>query len=116
MIRSCMRHRATVERDTNVANDYGDEGAPDWQMHLESQPCFAWNRNTSSAGDERYGEEAVTSDYYPVMVVPLRTDIKETDRVSVIKDRLGNELFGTMDIKAVLRRADHLEVRMKYHA
>ena len=114
--RSRMRMRATIQRDSRVADDYGNTGAPDWQAHIASLPCHAWNRTSTAQSGERYSEEAVTSDYYPVMMVPLGTDIVETDRVLEIKDLRGNQLFGLMEVTAVLRRAAYQEVRMKDHA
>jgi len=108
--------RATVQRDSRVTNDYGDSGAPNWETHLSALACHAWNKPGGQTSGITYGDEAVTSDYYPVMIVPLGTDITETDRVYEIQDLRGNQLFGTMTITVVLRRPGHLEVRMKDHA
>lgn len=117
MVRSRMRYRAIIQRDNNVDDYYGSSGAPSWQNHLIDQPCHAYNKNASSAGGTNYNSEIVpAANYYPVMMVPLDTDIKETDRVFEIKDKRGNSIFGLMDIVAVVKRIDHIEVRMKDHA
>ena len=115
--RSRMRMRATVQRDSNVGNDYGDSGVPSWMTNLSALPCHVWNRAaTSRAGSERFSEEVPISDYYPVMICPLGSDIVETDRVFEVKDLRGFQKFGQMEIVAILGRADHLEVRMRDHA
>ena len=116
MTRTRMRMRAFVQRDTRVTNDYGDEGIQDWQVQYSSLPCHAWNKKGESGGKINFGEPIVSSNYFPVMIVPVDSDIKETDRVYNIKNKRDKILFGTMDITAVLRRSDHLEVRMKDHA
>jgi hypothetical protein len=49
------------------------------------------------------------------MMVPLGTDILAHDRVSSVRDRMGNELFAGMVVDSVVRRADHLAVRLLLH-
>lgn len=114
--RSRMRYRALTQRDSRVANDYGDTGVQNWATSIAALPCHVWNKNTASAGGERYSTEVPISDYQPVMICPLGSDVVETDRVFNVKDLRDNELFGLMEITSVIRRHDHLEVRMTDHA
>lgn len=112
-VRSRMVHRATVQRDSAGGRDkWGQEQAAQWVTRHASLPCFAWVR-LSRAQSER-----ITADYTAViedlrMIVPLGTSINETDRVTVIKNRAGDELFpGPMGIDSVTYHHTHLEVAL----
>jgi len=48
----------------------------------------------------------------PGMIVPLHTDVLNTDRVQQVVDRAGNVIFGLMRIDSVDPRTTHLELRL----
>lgn len=49
-------------------------------------------------------------------IVPLETDVTESDRVEKVEDRAASELYGEMYVDAVIRRKDHIELRLRGHA
>jgi len=111
-IRSRMTMRAVIERNQASADAYGHPGPPNWQIIAPAVPCYVWLRQ---AGTVVGAERTVTVDA-PTMVVPLDTDITAADRVRNVADRLGKELFGMLHVDAVLKRRDHLEVRLNEYA
>ena len=83
--------------------------SPDWQP-LAVVPCRAWTNA---------GRELVDADRTAVVVdrrvsVPLATDVTEADRVANVTDRTGAIVFeGPMNVEAVLRFDDHLELSLE---
>jgi len=47
------------------------------------------------------------------MLVPLASEITIDNRVLSVIDRRGEELHGKMTIESIVRREDHLAVRLK---
>lgn len=106
--RSRMTQRALVERDTQTeSSDSGNPLAPEWEVYLEELPCWLY----SSAGREAVDENrtAVVEDIR--LMVPMRTDVTERDRINGITDRLGaTVLDGICNIRSVLFKRDHMEL------
>lgn len=105
--RSWMVHRATIERNGNLAPDaYGQPDAPAWYPHLTQQACYFWQPSTQWG--EQMGER--NADIYAHrMIVPKGTDVTEEDRVNGVADRKGSEITaGVFDIKQVVRKPNHL--------
>lgn len=104
------RHRAVFQRDGATVDDWGDSTGPGWATHLTGIPCRAWTNG---------GQEPVTDDRTAVIEdrrisVPISTDVTEQDRVEKVTDTAGNTIFeGPMEIEAVLRHTDHLELLVK---
>lgn len=102
-------HRTTVQRDANAGtlNAAGAQASPAWSDHLVGLPCRAW----TSAGREQL--DATTSVVIEDMraIVQLGTDVTEQDRLNGVVDEYGNEVIsGLVGIRAVITRADHLEL------
>jgi len=108
-----MTMRATLDRNAGSADAYGHK-AVSWST-FATVACYAW-AGTGRARRTSHGDEMTVVTDSPGMIVPSGTDITEDDRVNVIKDRRGTTLFGTMYIDAVLKRSDHLEVRLREYA
>lgn len=62
----------------------------------------------------RSSATVVTATYRAI--VPLETDVTESDRVEKVEDRAASELYGEMYVDAVIRRKDHIELRLRGHA
>lgn len=109
--RQRMRQRATVERQMQTQrDDFGGRGTPDWRTHITELPCHLWQKSGREVAD---GQKVVAVDDRR-MIVPLGTDVTTKDRIALVTDRLGTELFeGPMRIESVARRADHLELMLE---
>ena len=107
--RSNMRMRTIIQRDDASIDAYGQKGPPIWLSISTDVPCFAWHdrRRTSIRN------EGITVLEGPGMIVPKGTDVTEKDRILSVADREGTALFGIMEIDAVSRRKDHLELRLR---
>jgi len=104
--------RCTIERNFQTdADGFGQKGPGDWRELHPSLPCHCW---AGASGGKHTGAgefRTVTTDM-PGMIVPKDTDVRATDRVAAVRDRLGNDLFPAMRIDAVLPRITHLELRL----
>jgi hypothetical protein len=49
----------------------------------------------------------------PGMIIPMGTDVTEQDRVKLVTDRAGMQLFGIMGIDNVSNRQTHMEVTLR---
>jgi len=103
-----MTMRVTLERNFAFDDPYGHKGPSDWQV-VNTIPCYCWAGNPST----NFGDVVVAETGQPQMIVPKNIDIQNTDRVSAVRDRRGNELFGQMFVDSVARRADHLAIGLK---
>lgn len=103
-----MRHRCKIERDNATGtSDWGGPNEPNWVTHLASLPCRTWFEADAEVID---GDKSAVIEARKI-IVPLGTDVTEKDRVAEVKDRLGNVIFtGPAGVRAVGRRADHLEL------
>lgn len=109
--RSTMRHRCTIQRDqAGEDTGYGGQEDPDWQDHLTDQACHFWFRAGRQITDG--SKTAVVEDQR--LLVPLGTDVKATDRILTVTDRLGSTIIqGPLLIDTVGRRQDHLVLFLK---
>lgn len=105
-----MTHRATVERDSNLgaeSTSWGSDPTPSWTTNLSDQPCYFWFEETRS--NTAVSDETLVALTRRKVIFPAGTDVKETDRVLTIEDRLGNEIAdGPMRIDSVGRRRGHI--------
>jgi hypothetical protein len=111
-IRSTMIMRATTQRNSaaGITDNYGNSAAPAWADYLTALPCRVWHPKGGGEDLKREDKNALIIDSVK-MICPLGTDIVETDRISTVKDRQGNQLFGAFIISSkIRRRADHLEM------
>ena len=108
-----MIHRLFLQRNAASANAYGHKSPQDWQS-LSTVSGYVW----VGSEDTRHGEELSQASARYRAVVPLGTDVTEKDRVLKVENRADSptELFGVMDIGAVIRRKNHTELRMRGHA
>lgn len=105
--RLSLIHRCTIERDTATAGSWGTPDTANWQTHLTDVPCRTW----AAAGREAVENTTTVTVVEDVrVIVPLGTDVTERDRVASVTYRGGNVQEGPLGIRAVLHRADHLEL------
>jgi len=100
----------TVQRNNAEIDEYNHPGPPKWETIGIDVMCYVWEKTASKMLDN--GKLVVVSE--PTAIIPIGIDITEKDRLYNITDRRGNELFGTMYINAVIRRKDHLELRLRH--
>ena len=105
-----MVMRAYIQRNSATANAYGHKSPASWTA-LSTTPAYVW----VVTGDTRHGAELSADASRYRAIVPLGTDITSDDRAEKVTDRMAAELFGVLYIDAVLRRPDHLELRMRDH-
>lgn len=101
-----MTFRCQFERDltagTSDETNFQDVGTP--------VTCFLW----ATAGRETQGAEKITVVEDLRALVPLASDVKVTDRIRAVTDRLGNVVESRrLLILSILRRADHLELLLE---
>ena len=113
-VRGAMKQRATFERNFAVLmagatdiNGFGQK-VEDWR-ELCTVSCWAW----SSGKHIAVADVRIATVDSPGMVVPSGTDVTEADRVKVVTDRAGAQVFGMMGIDAVMTRQTHLELRLR---
>jgi hypothetical protein len=104
--RLSLTHRCSIERNEEVDDQYGNPGAAAWVDHLTDLPCRAWDRAARGAVDAT--TIAVVEDRR--MMVPLGTDVLDSDRVGDVTYRGDLILKGPMLINALLTYPDRLEL------
>ena len=106
-----MTMRATLQRDSAEPDEYGQPGPPDWQTTAHVA-CWVWQ-----GGGRRSQQTPRLIEADDVgMIVPRATDIVSGDRVLEVYDRAGTVLYeNPLYADAVVRRRDHLEVRLREH-
>jgi hypothetical protein len=107
--RVALRYRCTIERQTAAPRDaWNQKPAPaEWQPHLTDVPCRYW----VTTGSERVsGGETIVSVVEAHVIVPLATDVTTRDRVASVTYRGGNIQEQPQQVRAVITRADHLEL------
>lgn len=102
--------RGFIQRNSASDDDYGQPEPAVWDA-LSTTPCWTWTVN----GDTLHRPEVSQDSTGYRAIMPLGTDITSDDRMGKVEDRAGSQLFGVMYIDAVLRRKDHLEIRMRDH-
>jgi hypothetical protein len=109
--RSVMRHRCTTLRDHAGPDNWGDQGPSDWEPNLTGVPCYAWLDKA---------ERVIGTDQDVMLVemrllMPLGTDVLESDRVAEVTDLHGSTtiLDGPLLIDTIGRRLDHLVLLLK---
>jgi len=79
-----LTQQAEIERNqATVADDWGGEGASDWQP-LATVPCFLWwgtSRSTRGIGSVDVGGDFLVDLNAGGMIVPEGTDITAHDRI-----------------------------------
>lgn len=108
--RSRMQHRLFLQRNSASADSYGHRGPPLWGV-LSTTAGHVWVMQEDTHHDAKLSKASTR--YRGI--VPTGTDVTESDRVEKTEDRAGTQLFSLMDIDAVIRRKDHLELRMRGH-
>ena len=109
--RGRMTMRATLQRDTARADQYGQPGPPDWQTTAHVA-CYVWQ----GGGRRSQATPRVIETDEIGMIVPKATDVVSGDRVLEVYDRVGTVLYeNPLYVDAVFRRRDHLEGRLREH-
>ena len=104
--RLALTHRTSIQRDRAADDSWGHQGDPDWQDLETDVPCRAW---------ANVGREQVSADRTVVVkdmrcLLPLGTDVTESDRLGDVLER-GDVIFpGPIGIETILRQRDHLEL------
>ncbi len=114
--RSMMKMRCSIERQFGTSTqvetfrDSFGQTAGGWREIAGGVPCHCWaGRNPSLAQSDA---RTATKDS-PGMILPLDTDVKNTDRIGIVTDKKGIQLFPAMGIDAVLPRLTHIELRLR---
>lgn len=108
--RSRMTMRAFIQRNSSSVDSWGHKRPGNFEP-LSTTACYAWE---PSADIRHQAEVSMESSRFHAMV-PLGTDVTRKDRVEKVEDRAATELFGVMYIDAILRRRDHLLLKMRDH-
>ena len=110
--RQRMVMRAFLQRNTQATADGLGHKRPKTWTALATVPCWSW----VDREDTRHAAELTTAAGRFRAMVPLGTDVTTKDRIEKVEDRAAVELFGLSVIDAVIRRRDHIELRMRAHA
>lgn len=114
-----MTYRAKVERNTATAlGAAGEELPAEWVTLHEALPCFAYTARgrtiarNPSIGSGGTGPGIIVHEA-PALMVPMGTDINESDRINGISKRNG-EIYrtGIMRIESIIEAHDHLEIAL----
>ncbi len=101
-----MTHRALVQRPTTTVDAYNNAQPPTWSTLHAELACYYWQPATGQG--EQQGVRNVRL-YGHQMLVPLGTDITESDRIVGVVDRRGYAVSAdTFGIVAIVRKADHV--------
>ena len=103
-----MTMRVYLQRNSAAANDYGEKTPASWGT-LSTASGYVW---VDSEDTRHEPGSTVVSGYYRALL-PVATDVTEKDRVLKVENRNASQLFGVMSIEAVIRRRDHLELRLR---
>ena len=108
--RSRMTQRALVERQTaGAVDDSGNPSPGTWATHIAALACWLYGSTEREAVTEE--TTAVVTDLR--LLVPLRADITEQDRIRQIVDRRGTVIEpGVLGIETVLRKRGHLQLTL----
>ena len=112
--RQRMTHRVFIQQNEASDDVYGHPSVPSWGT-AEEVAGYVWVDNEDTSHDD---EMTMVAGRYRG-ILPKGTTVAENKyRVQKVEDRAdtSTELFGLMDITAVLRRRDHLELRLRGYA
>jgi hypothetical protein len=105
-----MTMRATLQRSDGTPDEYG-QPRTDWRTTAHVA-CWVWQ----GGGRRSQATPRIIEADDVGMIVPLGTDILSGDRVLEVYDRVGSLLYeNPLPVDAVVRRRDHLEVRLREH-
>ena len=108
--RANLTHRCTIQRDQAEADDWGNPGPPDWQTHLEDVRCRFW---VPTGQEDIAAGTTIAAVDDARLIVPLGTDVTTSDRIQSVTARGAELVPGPLTIRAVLPRADHIELVLK---
>jgi hypothetical protein len=110
--RSMMKMRCSIERNLGTTADGFGQKDGSWRAIAGAVPCHVWAGSSggkhTSAGETR----TITTDL-PGAILPMGTDVTPQDRLGIVTDKQGRQLFGLMYVDAVLPRITHLELRLR---
>lgn len=108
--RTRMSQRALVQRSTSSGtDDYGNPLPSTWATHIAALPCWLY----SSTEREAVTEETTVVVANLKALVPLGSDVTESDRINRIVDRVGNVIdAGVLGIETVLYQRSHLQLTL----
>lgn len=106
--RVSLIHRCTILRNEGHADEWGSL-TMSWEDHLANVPCRAW----VDAGREPVDVDRTAVFIDRRVIVPLGTDVIESDMVASVTFRGDELLDGPMGIEAVLAYSDHLELMLQ---
>jgi len=107
--RVSLIHRCSILRNEGELDSWGGKSAS-WADHLTDVPCRAW----AAAGQMITAQTVEILSMMDVKVIlPLGTDVVESDFVGDVTWR-GDTMFdGPMEIQAILRFKDRIELALK---
>ena len=110
-IRSLMKYRATIERDTGTQTDpFGGVTPSMTTVHDGDLPCYVQSRRESTVADGEKFVAVVTHSLW----APLGADLQEEDVLTSVVDLRGNVVFpDRLRMLAPVRRETHLEFNLE---
>lgn len=113
--RVALTHRLTILRDANLGDtdEWGTAAAADFEPHLVDVPCRTWVTAGHASGDTAVDATNIIVVAGRHAIIPLGTDVTETDRVGDITYRGDTILEGPMGIQSILQYPDHLELTLR---
>ncbi len=121
--RGMMKLRATISRRDRLENQNGVMvGAQDryghgttnpanpsgWTQTYAALPCWVYMQR----GRRIIGDSRTVSDETSTIGVPLGTDLQEGDRVDQVCDRLGNMLYGPLQVTHVTHHVRYIDAEL----
>lgn len=104
-----MTMRTTIQRlSSGDKDDYGKSIKDYRDYHLDI-PCYAWEKSVNVA----YNDTSITGINIIKMILSKAYDIKRLDRISYVKDRLGNEIYGQMEILNIIPKKNYQQLELK---
>ena len=104
-----MTMRMVIERSAKTGEDEDGHPIIAWSP-WEIVPCYAWSQSRKELVD---GNKTVVIEDLRALI-PISTDLTESDQVARIEDRLERILFsGPLRIEAVQRMPRHQELMLE---
>lgn len=110
MIYRCDIYRRGASGVDDEIGAYPIEG--DWASHLTGVFC-SYSYDVRRTTGERDSETRASSTRYLTVYVPIDTDVKSADKITEIRDRLGNVvIYNDLDIVAAQPEHRRNQIRL----
>jgi hypothetical protein len=121
--RSMMKFRASISRRDRLENKSGIISGPTdgyghaaktadhptgWSTVHSALACNVFRHN----GRRAISDQRTASIETMILAVPLGTDLQEGDRVDEVRDRIGNVLYGPLQVGPVINRIRYIDSQL----